>query len=70
MMTIMMVMMISLIDWRMYVRMYVCMYVCTNKVVKLEERYGFGGAVQYGCSHFTKTPFVLVIQHDRIFNTG
>lgn len=35
----------------------------------LPERHGFAGAVQYGCS-LARTPYVLVVQHDRAFISG
>lgn len=40
-----------------------------QQVHPLPERHGFAGAVQYGCS-LAGTPYVLVVQHDRLFVAG
>ncbi len=39
------------------------------RVESLEERMGFAGAVHRACRDWVKTPFVLVVQHDRLFMT-
>ena len=41
-----------------------------TEVLALKERHGFGGAVWVGCVEKVKTPYVLVVQHDRLFIRG
>jgi len=39
------------------------------RVERLEERMGFAGAVNRACCEWVETPYVLVVQHDRLFMT-
>lgn len=39
------------------------------QVISLTEREGFGWAVKLGCE-LASTPYVLIVQHDRIFMKG
>lgn len=39
------------------------------RVEALEERIGFAGAVHRACGEWVHTPYVMVVQHDRLFLT-